>query len=160
MKANVKQNIVTIIGIGNHVVPQLTAAQKAAIISHEVFSGGKRHYELLLPFLPIRHKWITITSNMEGLIARFSSIEKPILVFASGDPLFYGFGNTLQRLLPDRKLIIEPYFNSIQRLCHKTQTNYNSLRTVSVHGRDWSKLDVALITTKAQIGGKKDRAKV
>jgi precorrin-6Y C5,15-methyltransferase (decarboxylating) len=89
---------------------------------------------------------------MDALMKTYVATAKPILVFASGDPLFYGFGNTVKKLLPDCQLIIEPHFNSIQRLCHKTQTNYNALKTVSVHGRDWSALDVALINKEAMIG--------
>jgi precorrin-6Y C5,15-methyltransferase (decarboxylating) len=52
----------------------------------------------------------------------------------------------------DAKLKAFPYFNSIQLLCHKTQTNYNTLKAVSVHGRDWSALDEALINGTELIG--------
>ena len=65
----------------------------------------------------------------------------------------------MQRLLPNAELQAFPYFNSIQLLCHKTQTNYNQLKTVSVHGRDWSALDEVLINRNTLIGVLTDNKK-
>ncbi|MCW2119676.1 precorrin-6y C5,15-methyltransferase (decarboxylating) subunit CbiE [Flavobacterium sp. 7A] len=148
---NKKSNII-LIGIGNHPVPEFTVTLKEIIGSHHVFSGGKRHYDLVSPYLPKIHEWIFISGSMEALMDAYIAQTASIVVFASGDPLFYGFGNTIKRLLPKASLTVYPYFNSIQRLCHKTQTNYNTLKTVSVHGRDWSALDTALINKEALIG--------
>jgi len=81
------------------------------------------------------------------------------LIFVSGDPFFYGFGNTLKRLMPEAILKAYPYFNSIQRLCHKTQTNYNRLEVVTLHGRPWSALDCVLIQDNPLIGVLTDKQK-
>ncbi len=141
-----------LVGIGNHAALKWDAAILALIQQSTVFSGGKRHYELVKPFLPPNHSWIEISGKMETLIQKYKTIHLPIIVFVSGAPFFYGFGNTLQRLLPHAKLKAYSYFNSIQLLCHKTKTNYNALKTVSVHGRDWSALDSALINRSELIG--------
>ena len=152
MTVESKHITITLIGIGNHPTPEFSNEVISKINIHQVFSGGKRHYELVRDFLPKEHQWIFIKGGMEALMNTYVEINKSIVVFASGDPLFYGFGNTLKRLLPQVNLEVYPYFNSIQRLCHKTQTNYNQLKTVSVHGRDWSALDTALINKEALIG--------
>ncbi|OJJ23630.1 hypothetical protein BKI52_04515 [marine bacterium AO1-C] len=141
-----------LIGIGNHPTPQWSEEVLSLIKTSTVFSGGKRHYELVKSYLPKNHRWIEISGKMNALIQQYKAVEVSIVVFASGDPFFYGFGNTLQRLLPNAQLKAFPYFNSIQLLCHKTQTNYNHLTSVSVHGRDWSALDEALINRKELIG--------
>ncbi|ALU74680.1 hypothetical protein AUW17_05085 [Tenacibaculum dicentrarchi] len=141
-----------LIGISNHPTPKLNDDVLNLIQESTVFSGGKRHYQLVKSYLPENHTWIEISGKMDFLINQYKKIDTTIVVFASGDPFFYGFGNTLQRLLPNAKLKATPYFNSIQLLCHKTQTNYNTLKSVSVHGRDWSALDEALINRNKLIG--------
>lgn len=141
-----------LIGIGNHFVPKLNNDVLNLIEKSTVFSGGKRHYELVKLYLPKNHVWIEISGKMNTLIQKYKNTDKTIIVFVSGDPFFYGFANTLQRFLPNATLSSFPYFNSIQLLCHKTQTNYNNLKSVSVHGRDWSALDEALINRTKLIG--------
>jgi len=148
-----------LIGIGNHPTPQWSKEVLSFIKKSTVFSGGKRHYELVKSYLPKNHRWIEISGKMDVLIRQYKAIEVSIVVFASGDPFFYGFGNTLQRLLPNAQLKAFPYFNSIQLLCHKTQTNYNHLTSISVHGRDWSALDEALINRNELIGVLTDHKK-
>ncbi|NQX85847.1 MAG: precorrin-6y C5,15-methyltransferase (decarboxylating) subunit CbiE [Flavobacteriaceae bacterium] len=74
------------------------------------------------------------------------------MIFASGNPLFYGFSNTLQNKYPNAVIYNEPHFSSIQLLANKTNTNSNELMSVSVHGRTWKALDVALIQQKSLIG--------
>jgi len=129
------------------------------IAEHTFFSGGKRHYELVKNLLPEQHQWIEISGKMELLVEKYKTVNSSVVVFASGDPFFYGFGNTLKRLLPDSTMKTWPYFNSIQRLCHKTQTNYNALKAVSVHGRTWNELDEALISGGSLIGVLTDNKK-
>ena len=141
-----------LIGISNHPTPVWNSDVLQLIKASTVFSGGKRHYQLVKSFLPDNHHWIEISGKMDALMEQYKAIDASIVVFASGDPFFYGFGNTLQHLLPNVKLEAFPYFNSIQLLCHKTQTNYNQLKTVSVHGRNWSALDEALINRNTLIG--------
>lgn len=141
-----------LIGISNHPIPKWNDDSIQLIQKSSVFSGGKRHYELVKSCLPKNHRWIEISGKMDVLIQQYKTVDTAIVIFASGDPFFYGFGNTLQRLVPNARLKALPYFNSIQLLCHKTQTNYNNLTSISVHGRDWSALDEALINRNELIG--------
>ncbi|QDO94415.1 precorrin-6y C5,15-methyltransferase (decarboxylating) subunit CbiE [Formosa sediminum] len=148
-----------LIGISNHTTPQWSNDAVQLIQKSTIFSGGKRHYQLVKAYLPKIHKWIEISGKMDALIQQYKTIDVSIVVFVSGDPFFYGFGNTLQRLLPNAQLKALPYFNSLQLLCHKTQTNYNNLKSVSIHGRDWSALDEALINRNELIGVLTDNKK-
>ena len=148
-----------LIGISNHSSQQMKDEVLTLINKATIFSGGKRHYKLVKSYLPVHHVWIEISGKMQDLIEQYNAYNDTILVFTSGDPFFYGFGNTLQRFLPDAKLHAIPYFNSLQLLCHKTQTNYNTLKTVSIHGRDWSALDQALIQRYDLIGVLTDNKK-
>ena len=140
-----------IIGIGNR-KPNFTSKQRGTIQQNYVFSGGKRHYELVKEFLPRKHQWIAIQSPMSGVFEAYEKIAKSVVVFASGNPLFYGFSNTLRNHYPTAKIITESYFSSIQLLANATNTNSNQLETVSVHGRAWYDFDTILMQQKELIG--------
>ncbi len=150
--------IFRVLGIGNK-KPVFTNRQLNFIKNTTVFSGGKRHLELVKEFLPENYEWIFIKSPMEELFEQYENIASEILVFASGNPLFYGFANTLRNKYPEAEIYIEPYFSSIQLLANKTGTNSNELVTVSVHGRTWRALDVAIMEQRPLIGVLTDKSK-
>jgi len=143
--------IFEIIGIGNKKF-EPAKQQLEFIQKHRVFSGGQRHFELVKHLLPDEHQWILIKAPLESLFANYQNTDETILVFASGDPLFYGISNTLQTKYPGAKINTYPYFNAIQLLIHRANISSNALKTVSVHGRAWQALDEVLIKQEALIG--------
>jgi precorrin-6Y C5,15-methyltransferase (decarboxylating) len=117
-----------------------------------VFSGGRRHHELVKELLPADAKWIDITVPLSDVFAQYAQIEKPIVVFASGDPLFFGFANTIRREIPDADIEVFPFFNSLQMLAHRLVMPYHDMTIVSLTGRPWHEFDRALIERKQKIG--------
>ena len=117
-----------------------------------VFSGGRRHHELVKELLPADAKWIDITVPLSDVFAQYTQIEKPIVVFASGDPLFFGFANTIRREIPDANIEVFPYFNSLQMLAHRLVMPYHDMTIVSLTGRPWHEFDRALIERRQKIG--------
>lgn len=150
-----------LIGIDDNPLPHFTEEIRACIRQGKVFSGGTRHYEIVRTLLPAGHEWINITVPLDNVFARydqcFAEDGDPIVVFASGDPLFFGFANTLMRERPDAELRIFPYFNSLQLLAHRVPMRYDDMRIVSLTGRPWQGLDMALIGGAAKIGVLTDR---
>ncbi|WP_299710908.1 precorrin-6y C5,15-methyltransferase (decarboxylating) subunit CbiE [uncultured Tenacibaculum sp.] len=140
-----------VIGIGNK-QPVFSEEQKKLIENTTVFSGGKRHLELVKDILPKNYQWIYIKSPMSTIFQEYENTQTNVVIFASGNPLFYGFSNTLQNKYPNAVIHTEPYFSSVQLLANKTNTNSNELIAVSVHGRTWKALDAALIQQKSLIG--------
>ena len=150
----------------------------------KVFSGGKRHFELVKEYLPDSCTWIDITVPLDNVFARYEEIagensapveqcnclnglgvdgengggadaagEEPgIVVFASGDPLFYGFAATIQRRLPQARIKVYPVFNSLQSLAHRLAMQYDDMETISLTGRPWHGFDKALIERKGKMG--------
>lgn len=143
---------ITVLGMGDH--PEAMLSNGSELLrQHRFFSGGKRHYELLKSILPEEHTWIEISGSMNEVVAQYKEIgDDPLLVITSGDPLFYGFANTLKRLVPNAQLEVIPWFSSIQRLSHKAQLSANNLTTVTLHGRSWKALDATLIEGHKTIG--------
>ena len=121
------------------------------IASHQIFSGGKRHYEIVKDILPYEYTWFEIKIPLSNLFIEYSNHDE-IVVFASGDPLFFGFANTIQRELPDAEIVLFPSFNSLQLLAHRIFMPYQDMHIVSLTGRPWNKFDEALIFGYDKIG--------
>lgn len=134
--------------------PEVTSIIK----SGKVFSGGKRHHEIMAHLLPSDATWINITVPLENVFKEYTSYTD-IVVFASGDPLFFGYAVTLQREFPDAQIDVFPAFNSLQLLAHKNKLPYSDMICVSLTGRPWKNLDVALIRNQQTIGILTDRKK-
>lgn len=124
----------------------------------KVFSGGLRHHQLVERFLPESALWIDITVPLDKVFEKYAE-HSEIVVFASGDPLFFGFANTVQRLLPDSSIRVYPTFNSLQMLAHRLLLPYHDMRMVSLTGRPWKAFDAALIHGEKMLGVLTDKVK-
>ena len=138
-----------VIGITDNPQPVFLPEVLETIKAGKVFSGGKRHHEIVAPFLPANAQWIDITVPLNAV---FKQYHDELVVFASGDPLFFGFANTLQREFPGAELKVYPTFNSLQLLAHRLVMPYHDMRIVSLTGRPWQEFDRALIERVPKIG--------
>ncbi|WP_299233995.1 precorrin-6y C5,15-methyltransferase (decarboxylating) subunit CbiE [uncultured Bacteroides sp.] len=128
------------------------------ISNGKVFSGGLRHHQLVEKFLPEGALWIDITVPLDKVFEKYAE-HSEIVVFASGDPLFFGFANTVQRLLPESSIRVYPTFNSLQMLAHRLLLPYHDMRMVSLTGRPWKAFDAALICGEKMLGVLTDKVK-
>ena len=124
----------------------------------KVFSGGKRHHEIVASFLPEDAEWIDITVPLDAVFARYEA-HSEVIVFASGDPLFFGFANTIRKRLPDAEVKVYPAFNSLQMLAHRMLLPYQDMRMLSLTGRPWHDFDASLIAGERLMGVLTDRQK-
>lgn len=143
---------ITLIGLSDHPEPQLDSAALAAIREHRIFAGGERHREIVAGLLPAGHRWITIAPPIAGVLSQLAGADEPVVVFASGDPFFYGFGATLQKRFPRASIRSFPAFHSLQMLAQRCLIPYQSMRNTSLTGRGWEELDRALIGGERLIG--------
>lgn len=175
-----------VIGLSDAPEPWLEPKALEAIKHGKVFSGGKRHHEIVKDLLPSDAVWIDITVPLSTVFEQYEeyfnnslrpisslldqtckhddprSSGKPqlaicnyqssIVVFASGDPLFFGFANTILREMPDAEIELFPTFNSLQTLAHRMMMPYHDMHIVSLTGRPWHEFDKALIERVSKIG--------
>jgi precorrin-6Y C5,15-methyltransferase (decarboxylating) len=135
-----------IIGLSNRPADNLPAGVSSFLPSMSVFSGGDRHYQLVRQLLPAGHVWIPIKGNMSELFAAYREVSEPnIVVFASGDPLFYGIAQTIRQNDPEASIKVYSGLNSVQLLCMRLGQPYAGIKNTSVHGRGWQELDAALL---------------
>ncbi len=147
-----------VIGITDNPTPWFPPKVMEIIKQGKVFSGGKRHHEIVAPLLPANAEWIDITVPLDTVFEQYklqffnSSILQSIVIFASGDPLFFGFANTIKRKMPEAEIALYPTFNSLQMLAHRLVMPYHDMRIVSLTGRPWPEFDTALIERAKKIG--------
>lgn len=156
-----------VIGITDNPKPWFPPEVMDIIHRGKVFSGGKRHHEIMAPFLPEGADWINITVPLDDVFDKYDmcfrhlsnhlNVSQSIVVFVSGDPLFFGFANTIQREMPKAELVVYPTFNSLQMLAHRLVMPYHDMRIVSLTGRPWPEFDRALIERAEKIGVLTDR---
>ena len=147
-----------VIGITDHPQPWFPPEVMEIIRQGRVFSGGKRHHEIVASLLPENAEWIDITVPLDAvfeqyqLIANSQQPKASLIVFASGDPLFFGFANTIKRKMPEAEIVVYPTFNSLQMLAHRLVMPYHDMRIVSLTGRPWAEFDRSLIERAEKIG--------
>ena len=148
-----------VIGITDNPQPFFPPEVLEIIKNGKVFSGGKRHHEIVAPLLPEGAEWIDITIPLDAVFEQYisltshpSPLTSEIIVFASGDPLFFGFANTIKRKMPEADIVVYPTFNSLQMLAHRLVMPYHDMRIVSLTGRPWPEFDRALIERVGKIG--------
>lgn len=151
-----------VIGITDNPKPWFPQEVMEIIIHGKVFSGGKRHHEMMAPLLPADAEWIDITVPLDAVFEQYVllseklsdglNVSSCLIVFASGDPLFFGFANTIKRRMPEAEIVVYPTFNSLQMLAHRMVMPYHDMRIVSLTGRPWPEFDRALIERAEKIG--------
>lgn len=128
------------------------------IRNSKVLSGGRRHHDIMSDYLSAESEWIDVTVPLSSVFRKYERYGE-ITVFASGDPLFFGYAATLQREFPEAEINVIPTFNSLQMLAHRICLPYQDMINVSLTGRPWKNLDDALISGYPLIGCLTDRRK-
>ena len=138
-----------VIGISDNPNPWFPPEIMDIIKQGKVFSGGKRHHEIVAPLLPKDTQWIDITVPLDAV---FKQYKDDVVIFASGDPLFFGFANTIKRKMTEAEIAVYPTFNSLQMLAHRLVMPYHDMHIVSLTGRPWPEFDKSLIESREKIG--------
>ena len=126
---------ITVIGIGDDGCASLNSKAVGAIQQAQVLTGSERQLSFFPQFTGER-----ITFGGRGLqnyLDRIieASYENNVCVLASGDPLFYGLGRRLSRLVEKEHLSFIPSPASIQLAFSALNMPWDDATILSVHGR-------------------------
>ncbi len=95
----------TVVGIGEDGLDGLGAAARVAVAGASVLIGGRRHLDMVSSVTgQERLLWPSPFSAAPVMARR----GMPVCVLASGDPMFWGVGATLARLLPEGEMLVLP----------------------------------------------------
>ncbi|UBU09400.1 precorrin-6y C5,15-methyltransferase (decarboxylating) subunit CbiE [Nonomuraea gerenzanensis] len=149
--------MITVVGIGADGWDGLGEASRQALVTAEVVMGGPRQLELLpapaaepgIASAPgcvgaERVRWPSpLLPALPALIERYAGRE--VCVLASGDPMFYGIGSTLVRLLGAADVRILPHVSSLSLACARLGWPVEQVETVSLVGRPPETLNAAAL---------------
>ena len=125
---------VTVIGMG--MTPRdLTAEQFEIIENAEILIGGKR---LLGYFDHCSAQKKTIDKHLKDVVdfVKKQMASRSIVVLASGDPLFFGIGAHLIKVLGGENVVIYPNISSVAAAFARIKEPWSNVRVVSLHGRN------------------------
>jgi precorrin-6Y C5,15-methyltransferase (decarboxylating) len=124
-----------VVGIGADGWSGLTAAARDALLDAEVVLGGARHCDLLAGRLPAR--LVTHPSpllpGLDALLERESGQRLALL--ASGDPMFFGIGNSLIRRYGPTNVQVHSHPSSVSLAAARMGWAVEDTDVVSVVGR-------------------------
>lgn len=110
--------MLTVVGMGPAGRHLMTPAALEAIDHADALAGGKRH---LAQFPTFGGERFTLGADIGALLSWIAARrDKQIVVLASGDPLFYGIGTRMARILVSNmfalSLALAPYSICAHRL--------------------------------------------
>ncbi|MHB8066460.1 MAG: precorrin-6y C5,15-methyltransferase (decarboxylating) subunit CbiE [Desulfobaccales bacterium] len=129
---------VHVIGLG--MAPtDLTPAAREIIRAAQVLVGGRR----LLGYFPEHPaRKIILGKDPEGTLAQIPALaaDQRVVVLASGDPLYYGVGPLVIKLLGAEGVVVHPNITAVQAACARLQIAWQDAQIISLHGRTWEPL--------------------
>lgn len=123
-----------IIGLG--VEPDDLSRKELRLINEaQVLVGGERHLDR---FKESSAEKIRIVSPLSGVFEQIRSCEAKdlsIVILATGDPLFYGIGQSLINEFGADNVTLTPNVSMLQAAAARIRIPWHDVATVSLHGR-------------------------
>jgi len=126
---------IVVVGIGLDGWQGLSPAARHALVEADVVFGGQRQLDLLPRSVPAaRLAWpAPMVPALPGLLNEHEGKRRVVL--ASGDPMFFGVGATLARLLGPEAITVFPQVSSVSLACARLGWPLEDTEVVSVVGR-------------------------
>ncbi|MAB01143.1 MAG: cobalamin biosynthesis bifunctional protein CbiET [Stappia sp.] len=132
----------TVIGIGEDGLAGLSAIARAALDEAGIVYGGARHQDLAeVPGARFR-SWPS--PFHEGVAELEARRDRPTVVLASGDPMWFGIGATLARSIPAEEMLVLPAPSSLSLAAARLGWPLGEVEILSLHGRPVDTLRAAL----------------
>ncbi|MFI7673648.1 precorrin-6y C5,15-methyltransferase (decarboxylating) subunit CbiE [Actinophytocola sp. NPDC049390] len=130
---------ITVVGIGADGWTGLTAPARNAVAGAEVVIGSTRQLALLPDGGATRVTWPSpLLPAVEPLLTEHAG--RQVCVLASGDPMFFGIGGTLVRLLGASRVRVHPHVSSASLACARLGWPAEDVDVVNLVGRPVSSL--------------------
>ncbi|GAA3204590.1 precorrin-6y C5,15-methyltransferase (decarboxylating) subunit CbiE [Dactylosporangium siamense] len=127
---------VTVVGIGAGGLEDLSPAGRAAIAGATVLFGSERQLDLVAGGATgaTSVSWPSpLVPALPRLLAAHH--DERVVVLASGDPMYYGIGTTLGRLLGARHVHVVPHPSAVSLACARLGWALDDVEVVSAVGR-------------------------
>jgi len=124
----------SVVGIGEDGVDGLGMTAQKMVADAAVVFGGARHLELAAELISgDAHAWpLPFDSTMAAVLEQRG---QPVCVLASGDPMLFGVGATLARLVDPAEMLVIPAPSAFSRAAARLGWALQDADTISLHGR-------------------------
>ena len=124
----------TVVGIGADGWDGLTPVAQDAVRAADVLFGSARQLMLVPEGGATRVTWPSpLLPELESVLAEHRG--RRLCVLASGDPMFFGIGGTLSRLLGPAAVRVVPHSSSVSLACARLGWPVEDVEVVSLVGR-------------------------
>jgi precorrin-6B C5,15-methyltransferase / cobalt-precorrin-6B C5,C15-methyltransferase len=123
----------SVIGIGEGGVGELSPGARGFIDRASLIVGGKRHLAMLGECPQAQLVWASPIESSIASILKYRG--NPVCVLASGDPLCYGIGVTLLRYVSIAEMTIMPAPSTFSLACARLGWTLTEVETLSLCGR-------------------------
>jgi precorrin-6B C5,15-methyltransferase / cobalt-precorrin-6B C5,C15-methyltransferase len=133
-----------VVGIGADGWAGLTRAARDALTSADVILGGDRQLAMAAAHVgALRAPWPSpLLPALAGLLAKYRG--RRVCVLASGDPMFFGIGSSLVRLVGAERVRVIPHPSSVSLACARLGWAVEDPEVVSLVGRPHATLQPAV----------------
>ncbi|MEU7835015.1 MULTISPECIES: precorrin-6y C5,15-methyltransferase (decarboxylating) subunit CbiE [unclassified Nonomuraea] len=136
--------MITVVGIGADGWDGLPAESRRVLEAAEVLMGASRQLGLVPRSGAERVAWPSpLLPALPELMERYA--DRQVCVLASGDPMFYGIGSTLVRLLGAARVRVLPHLSSLSLACARLGWPVEQVDVVSLVGRPLAALNAAIL---------------
>jgi precorrin-6Y C5,15-methyltransferase (decarboxylating) len=135
----------SIIGVGEGGLEELSPAARSLIDTAEVLVGGRRHLAMIPEDPDDRRERLQWPSPFDTLAEEIAKRRgQRVCVLASGDPMTYGIGAKLARLYPIELMTILPSPSAFSLACARLGWSAPDTALLSIHGRPLESLHPAV----------------
>jgi precorrin-6Y C5,15-methyltransferase (decarboxylating) len=129
-----------VIGIGEDGLAGLSAAARTLIDTAEVLIGGERHLAMVPANGSERLAW---PSPLSALVERIPAMRgRRVCVLATGDPMQFGIGTTLARLVAPEEMIVLPGISAFAHAAARLKWELADVEKVTLQGRPVAQLSL------------------
>lgn len=127
----------TVVGIGADGWAGLGPASRQALKAAEVVVGGGRHLDLVRDH--VAAECVPLPKPIPDALGALIDVLTPrrMCFLGSGDPMFFGIGSTLVRILGSGDVRVLPHVSSVSLACARLGWPVEDLTVVSTVGRPW-----------------------
>jgi precorrin-6Y C5,15-methyltransferase (decarboxylating) len=133
-KPHRERGVLTVVGIGADGLAGLSPTAAQTIAEADVLFGSDRQLALVPDSGATRVSWPSpLLPTLPGLLQAHSGQSRCVL--ASGDPMFFGIGTTLVRLLGADNVRVLPHPSSVSLVCARLGWAAEAVEVVNLVGR-------------------------
>jgi len=120
----------TVIGLGEDGLAGLSAAARAALDGAELLVGARRLLQMVPEGTADRIVWAGLDGTLDAVAA---ARGRRVVVLASGNPMWFGVGSTLARILDPREIAVYPAPSAFSLACSRMGWAMQDTVEVSAH---------------------------